>query len=99
MAKYFNTTRGPIAISLSSGVSVSFPPKRWTEIALADEGSVNLVPLLRKGFLKRSTLADLSEVVPLVSNVVETAAPVSVVIDETPTALPKVGEVKETKKK
>lgn len=56
MAKYYNTTRGPIAVSLSSGKQLSIPPKTWTDIDSADEGSAMLVPMVRKGFLVRSAI-------------------------------------------
>jgi hypothetical protein len=57
MSRYYNTTRGPIAVSLSSGKAVSVPPKSWIEIDPGDEGSPNLVPIVRKGYLVRSALA------------------------------------------
>lgn len=56
MAKFYNTTRGPIAVSLSSGNQLSIPPKTWIEIDPADEGSAMLVPMVRKGFLVRSSV-------------------------------------------
>ncbi len=56
MAKYYNTTRGPLAVTLSGGGSLSIPPKSWIEIAPSDEGSPNLAPLCRKGYLRRSAV-------------------------------------------
>lgn len=96
MAKYYNTTRGPLAVSLSSGASLSIPPKKWVEIGAADEGSTNLVPLVRKGYLKRSALADLPA-----TPVVEVSEPTVLSIEdkESPAALPKFGEVKTENKK
>jgi hypothetical protein len=58
MAKYYNTTRGPLAASLSSGASIAIPPKSWTAIDAGDEGSPGLAPLIRKGFLVRSKLTE-----------------------------------------
>lgn len=76
MAKYYNTTRGPIAVALSSGASMTLMPKSWTDIAPSDEGSPNLAPMIRKGFLKRSALADLAEpVVAVVEPLTTVAAP------------------------
>jgi len=58
MGKYYNTTRGPLAVSLSSGKALTIPPKTWIDIDPGDEGSAALVSLKRKGFLKRSVLPD-----------------------------------------
>lgn len=58
MANYYNTTRGPISVSLSSGKEMSIPPKSWIEIDRADEGSASLVSMVSKGFLVRSAVAD-----------------------------------------
>lgn len=99
MAKYYNTTRGPIAVALSSGASLTVLPKSWTEISPSDEGSPNLAPMIRKGFLKRSALPD-PVVEPLVVSALVPAPVSSVVtdIEEFPAA--RVDGVKnETKKK
>ena len=66
MAKYYNVTRGPLAASLSGGRSVTIPPKAWFEIASGDEGSAGVAALVRKGYLKRSTLPIEPESVPVV---------------------------------
>lgn len=58
MGKYYNTTRGPLAVSLSSGKALTIPPKTWIDIDPGDEGSPALVSLKRKGFVKRSVLPD-----------------------------------------
>lgn len=58
MGKYFNTQRGPLAVSLASGKAVTAPPKSWIEIDPADEGSAALQSMIRKGYLKRSALPD-----------------------------------------
>jgi len=58
MGKYYNTTRGPLAVSLSSGKALTIPPKTWIDIEPGDEGSPALVSLKRKGFVKRSVLPD-----------------------------------------
>jgi hypothetical protein len=58
MSKYYNTTRGPIAVALSSGKSITVPPKTWIDIDPSDAGSPSLAPMIRKGFLKRSALPD-----------------------------------------
>jgi hypothetical protein len=58
MAKYYNTTRGPIACSLLSGASVAARPKSWFTIAPADEGSPGLLSMVRKGYLVRSKISD-----------------------------------------
>ncbi len=82
MAKYYNVTRGPLAASLSGGRSVTIPPKSWFEIAGGDEGSAGVSALVRKGYLKRSTLPIESEstpVVPVVVPVVATILPELVV--------------------
>jgi hypothetical protein len=54
MSRYYNATRGPLALALPSGKSLSIPPKKWVEIVPGDEGSASLVALVRKGFLVRS---------------------------------------------
>ncbi len=64
MARYYNTTRGSLALSLSSG-SFSLPAKSWTEIPTADEGSPNLAPLVRTGFLVRCTIDSVPAVEPV----------------------------------
>lgn len=56
MTKYYNTTRGPIAVSLSNGKSLLVLPKTWGEIDAADEGSPDLASNVRKKFLVRSKL-------------------------------------------
>jgi hypothetical protein len=58
MGKYYNTQRGPLAVSLSSGKSITVPPKSWIDIDPSDEGSPSLAPMIRKGYLKRSALPD-----------------------------------------
>lgn len=76
MAKYYNTTRGPLAVSLSSGKALTISPKTWVEIDPADEGSSALVALKRKGYMKRSVLEDeapASEPVPAPPAIVVTA--------------------------
>lgn len=76
MGKYFNTQRGPLAVSLASGKAVTAPPKSWIEIDPADEGSASLQSMIRKGYLKRSSLPDpapVAEAAPVAAK----AAPVT----------------------
>ena len=54
MADYYNKTRGPLAVTLRRGGSMSVGPKAWCFIEAADEGSESLTDLVRKGFLVRS---------------------------------------------
>lgn len=101
MSKYYNATRGPIAVSLSSGKAVSVPPKSWIDIDPADEGSPNLAPLVRKKYLIRSALdsaaaAQAVEAVP-VPVVVPVAAPAPAV--HAPAAASVSGESSLGKKK
>ena len=65
MAKYFNTSKGTLAVVLRSGDSASLPGKQWTNIPSHEEGSEDLVNAMKKGFLVRSTVDD--EVEPTVS--------------------------------
>ena len=52
-------------------------PKAWTEIDATDEGSAGVASLVRKGFLKRSSLPVAVEVVPVVEPAVLAPAPAS----------------------
>lgn len=74
MAKYFNTSKGTLAVVLRSGDSASLPGKQWTNIPSHEEGSEDLINAVKKGFLVRSTVDD--EVEPAVSKE-KAAAPAS----------------------
>lgn len=82
MAKYFNTSNGPIAVELRNGKSASIPGKTWANIPSEQEGSEDLIRAVRKGFLVRSVVEDdaVSEVSPPavleVSSTVETPSKV-----------------------
>lgn len=83
MAQYYNVTRGPLAASLSSGRSVTIPPKAWFEVDAGDEGSASVNALVRKGFLKKSVLPPEPEpVVPIISGVREPVAVVPTLVQE-----------------
>ena len=99
MSKYYNATRGPIAVSLSSGKAVSVPPKSWIDIDPADEGSPNLAPLVRKKYLIRSALdsAAAAQAVEAVPVVAPAAAPAPAV--HAPAAASVSGESSLGKKK
>lgn len=110
MTKYYNVTRGPLAASLSSGRSVTIPPKAWFEVDAGDEGSASVNALVRKGFLKRSVMPpEPVLVIPVVSIVRDPVAVVptlvqEIVVDPDLVVLPiseaKAGEAKaEVKKK
>lgn len=86
MPLYFNTTRGPLAVSFASGKSMSIPPKTWAEIDAEDEGSPNLAPMVRKGYLKRSALA-VTEVPTVAEVAVESEAP-ALITEPSPTPAP-----------
>jgi hypothetical protein len=60
MAKYYNKTRGPLAVSLSSGASAIIPPKTWVEIDAADAGSPDMISLVGRGYLVKSKVEELS---------------------------------------
>jgi hypothetical protein len=68
MAKFYNTTRGPLGASLSSGASVSFPPKAWTEVDDADAASASLTSLLRKKFIVPSKLVAITDPEPTLAD-------------------------------
>lgn len=106
MAKYYNVTRGPLAASLSSGRSITIPPKSWVEVDTSDEGSISVSALVRKGFLKKSVIPTESEVVATVTNGPIALVPTlvqEIVVDPDlalPTSEAKAGEAKaEVKKK
>lgn len=86
MGKYYNTQRGPLALSLSSGKAITCPPKSWIEIDPSDEGSPSLVPMIRKGYLKRSALPD------PVSAPAVVAAPAPAPVVPAPPSLPPSGK-------
>lgn len=53
MTRYYNTTRGPLALPLRSGATVSIPPKQWVDIDPSDESSAQVIQYKSKGFLVR----------------------------------------------
>lgn len=57
MARYYNTTRGPIPLSLSGNRSMSIPPKSWVELDAKDETTAALIAEVKKGHLVRSRIA------------------------------------------
>lgn len=56
MSDFYNSTRGPLAATLSDGTSVAFPPKQWLYVDDAQESSASIVQLCAKGFLKRAAV-------------------------------------------
>lgn len=58
MAKYFNTSKGSLAVVLRSGASASLPGKAWTVIPAHEEGSEDVIRAVKRGFLVRSAVAD-----------------------------------------
>lgn len=53
MPVYYNRTSSPLAADLGEGVSVSIPPRTWTRISYAQEGSAQLMRFVRDGLLTR----------------------------------------------
>jgi hypothetical protein len=53
MAKYYNKSSGPLAVALKSGRPGLLAGKSWTEIPAEEEGSEDLIRLLRKEFIVR----------------------------------------------
>ncbi len=53
MAKYYNRSRGVLAVSIGKGRSFPCPPRQWVEIAAEDEGHEDVRDLVRKGYLFR----------------------------------------------
>jgi hypothetical protein len=53
MAQFFNTTRGPLSFTLTSGQVGSASPKKWTAVADEETGCADIVRLVQQGFLVR----------------------------------------------
>lgn len=53
MAKYFNRTRGPLAVALKTGESTIVPPKGTLIVTPAQDGSASLHAKVRKRLLVR----------------------------------------------
>ena len=58
MAKYYNTTSSPVAVTLSDGSPAVIMPRNWVEIDSSKEGSASLSGLLRKGVLVREAIVE-----------------------------------------
>ncbi len=93
MAKYYNKSKGPLAVVLKGGNSVAIPGKSWIRIPTDQESSADLHRYVKKGFLVRSSAEDPKpSKQPVVAQVtespkVEVAAVVSSVV-EAPLAKP-----------
>ncbi len=85
MVRYYNRTRGPLAVTLASGKSVAVAPKSWLEIAPEEDGSASLMTHLSKGHLVRAAVQPVLD------------APVAVVVPEISMPLPPVVAVQPEK--
>jgi hypothetical protein len=56
MADYFNTTHGPVPVSLRGGGAFAFPPKQWSFIEPKDEGTESLIRAVKLGHLVKSQM-------------------------------------------
>jgi hypothetical protein len=54
MARYYNKSRGPLALTLRDGRCTVARPKEWIEIEPRDEGSSSVIFYRRKGVLHRA---------------------------------------------
>lgn len=57
MGDYYNTTRGPLSVTLSDGSSCVVSPKAWIHVAPGNESSASISKLVQKGFLVRAAVA------------------------------------------
>lgn len=78
MADYYNTTRGPLSVTLNDGTSCSLPPKAWIYITPGNENSASISKLTSKGLLVRSKVALTAPPIEAVAVAVE-VAPVTLV--------------------
>lgn len=75
MGDYYNTTRGPLSVTLNDGSSCAVSPKSWIYVAPGNESSASITKLVQKGFLVRSSVARTAVAVPPVP--APSAAPVA----------------------
>ena len=61
MGDYYNKGRGPLAITLRSGIVVTVPPKSWIAIDSKEEGAAALLMYLSRGVLIKGALASESK--------------------------------------
>lgn len=87
MADYYNTTRGPLSVTLNDGSSMAIPPKGWIFVDPANEGSASIAKLCSKGFLVRSAVAR-SEPVAVVVPVVAVPVVPEVKVEPVPAPAP-----------
>ena len=52
--RYYNVTRGSVAVTLSNGSSCVFAPKAWTDVPADADGSAGLNEYVSKGILVRN---------------------------------------------
>jgi hypothetical protein len=64
MGDYYNTTRGPLSVTLNDGSSCAVSPKSWIYVAPGNESSASITKLVQKGFLVRSSVARTAAEVP-----------------------------------
>lgn len=73
--KYYNSTRGPLSVPLQDGRSLIVRPKAWSSDILPDnEGSPELLRLVSRGYLRRSTRVE-EPIAPIVEETVEIQQP------------------------
>jgi len=87
MGDYYNTTRGPLSVTLNDGSAASVVPKKWFYVTPANEGSSSIMKLVEKGFLVRAKVAITPEpaaVVAASTAAVATAAAVASEKSEAP---------------
>ena len=51
MARYYNTTRGVVTVSLRTGESAAVAPKQELVVTVAQDKSASLTAMVRKGYL------------------------------------------------
>ena len=74
MGDYYNTTRGPLSVTLNDGSSCAVSPKSWIYVAPGNENSASISKLVQKGYLVKAAVA---RTVPAAAPVVApTPAPV-----------------------
>jgi hypothetical protein len=98
MMRYFNRTKGSVAVSFKSGASIAAPSKGWFEVPPEEDGSASILEHVAKGHIVRqmifeeplsaapvppvSVAIDLFEVIPAVP--VETKFEISANLEEAP---------------
>lgn len=57
MGDYYNTTRGPLSVTLQDGSACAISPKSWIYVAPGNENSASISKFVQKGYLVKAAVA------------------------------------------